>query len=79
MMLVRTDENGFPMNNADYPDVRYEYSDSNVAYVGKHITMDAATSDTKWEIIKYDYFDGNVVRSRKRMGSWDGRADGWTE
>lgn len=76
-MLLPTDENGHPLDNSDFPDTRYEYSDGSVVYVGQHTELEADTSDANWLITKYDYTDGDVVRSRKRKGSWDDRASDW--
>ena len=61
-----------------FKDVRYDYDvDYNCIYTGSHLTLGAATSDTDWYILRYDYTANNCVRKRFRITSWENRASGW--
>ena len=56
-------------------DCRIEYDGSgNLIYLGKNLTHDAATSNALWEIWKFTYSSGNLVRWERLTGAWDNRA-----
>ena len=45
-----------------------------VVYVGAHTYHDASNADVSWEITKYTYEDGDLIRIEVLTGSWDNRA-----
>ena len=66
------------INHDYFKDARYDYNvDNNCIYKGQHLILDTLTSDVFWHIFRYDYIDGNCVRKRFRITSWDDRTLGW--
>ena len=59
---------------------RFDYSGSDLVYIGRHTDHDAATNDKAWAIRKLVYSGSDLVRIEgPLMGTWDGRAAlGWT-
>ena len=59
---------------------KYDYDvNDNTIYKGRHITYNAAESDTQWYIIKYTY-DGSqrLIDKQYAVGAWTNRATlGW--
>lgn len=56
-------------------DMRFDFSGSDLIYLGKHLSNGAATSDTGWKISKYTWQSGVPTRIQGPLtGSWDNRA-----
>ena len=60
---------------AYWRDVRMEFSSGDLIYRGVTYFHNIATSDSNWEIWKYNYSSGDMVRIEGPLpGSWDNRA-----
>ncbi|OGC77510.1 MAG: hypothetical protein A2Z27_02825 [candidate division Zixibacteria bacterium RBG_16_50_21] len=57
----------------------YDYSGSDLIYLGRHLSVTAAEADTAWWIWKYTYGSGLVTRKQGPLvGAWTGRVGlGW--
>lgn len=65
--------------NLYFKDQRMEYdSNGDPIYIGYHITMNAGTDETDWQIVRCDWTDRKCVRRRVQTTSWDNRTAGWT-
>jgi hypothetical protein len=58
-----------------FKDCRMDDTSGNLDYRGVHFEHKAATSSTDWEIWKYTWSSGDLVRIEGPLkGSWDDRA-----
>lgn len=50
-----------------------DYTGGDLTYIGFNTSQDAATSDDSWEVLKFIYSSGTLIRVEKLTGVYDNR------